>query len=89
MVTGYTQIIIHILYQLVSMNDMKLFPKMLHLNSKRNKKKVKYCFQQLNSQRYLKQAIKKYHLDREIVPIIPSDTPTIATVSEHLDSEYW
>ena len=31
---------------------------------------------------------KKYYLDREIVPI-PSDTPTIETVSEYLDSEYW
>ena len=31
---------------------------------------------------------KKYYLDREIVPI-PSDPPTIETVSEHLDSEYW
>ena len=31
---------------------------------------------------------KKYYLDREIVPI-PSDTPTIETVSEYLDSECW
>ena len=31
---------------------------------------------------------KKNYLVREIVPI-PSDTPTIETVSEHLDSEYW
>ena len=31
---------------------------------------------------------KKYYLDREIVPI-PSDPPTIETVSEYLDSEYW
>ena len=31
---------------------------------------------------------KKKYLDREIVPI-PSDTPTIETVSEHLDSAYW
>ena len=31
---------------------------------------------------------KKYYLDREIVPI-PSDTPTIETVSKYLDSEYW
>ena len=33
-------------------------------------------------------ALKKSDLDREIVPI-SSDTPTIETVSEHLDSEYW
>ena len=31
---------------------------------------------------------KKNYLDREIVPI-PSDTPTVETVSEHLDSECW
>ena len=31
---------------------------------------------------------KNYYLDRDIVPI-SSDTPTIETVSEHLDSEYW
>ena len=31
---------------------------------------------------------KKYYLDRETVPI-PSDPPTIETVSEYLDSEYW
>ena len=31
---------------------------------------------------------KKNYLDWEIVPI-PSDTPTIETVSEYLDSEYW
>ena len=31
---------------------------------------------------------KKNYLDREIVPI-PSDPPTIETVSEYLDSEYW
>ena len=38
---------------------------------------------------YLREAFKKkYYLDREIVPI-PSDTPTIETVSEYLDSEYW
>ena len=30
----------------------------------------------------------EYYLDREIVPI-PSDPPTIETVSEYLDSEYW
>ena len=28
-----------------------------------------------------------YYLDREIIPI-PSDTPTIETVSEYLDIEY-
>ena len=31
---------------------------------------------------------KEYYLDREIVPI-PSDTPTIETVSSFLDSDYW
>ena len=31
---------------------------------------------------------KKNYLDREIVPI-PSDNPTIETVSEYLESEYW
>ena len=31
---------------------------------------------------------KKNYQDREIVPI-PSDPPTIDTVSEYLDSEYW
>ena len=31
---------------------------------------------------------KKYYLVREIVPI-PSDTPTIETVSEYLDRECW
>ena len=31
---------------------------------------------------------KNYYLVREIVPI-PSDIPTIETVSEHLESEYW
>ena len=31
---------------------------------------------------------KKNYLVREIVPI-PSDIPTIKTVSEYLDSEYW
>ena len=45
------------------------------------------------SQAYLryisgKPSKKKYYQDREIVPI-PSDTPTIETVSEYLDSEYW
>ena len=30
---------------------------------------------------------KKNYLDREIIPI-PSDIPTIETVSEYLDSEY-
>jgi len=39
---------------------------------------------------YLREAFKKekYYLDREIVAI-PSDPPTIETVSEYLDSEYW
>ena len=38
---------------------------------------------------FLREAFKKkYYLDREIVPI-PSDPPTIETVSEYLDSEYW
>ena len=36
----------------------------------------------------LRDAIKRNYLDREIVPI-PSDTPTIETISEYLDSEYW
>ena len=36
----------------------------------------------------MRDAVKKKYLDREIVPI-PSDTPTIKTVSEYLDSEYW
>ena len=37
----------------------------------------------------LREAIqKKYYLDREIVPI-SSDPPTIETISEHLDIEYW
>ena len=31
---------------------------------------------------------KKYYLVREFVPI-PSDTPTIETVSEYLDRECW
>ena len=31
---------------------------------------------------------KRNYLVREIVPI-PSDTPTIETVSEHLGREYW
>ena len=40
-------------------------------------------------QRCVREAFKKkYYLDREIVPI-PSDPPTIETVSEYLDSEYW
>ena len=33
---------------------------------------------------YLRDAVKKNYLDREIVPM-PSDTPTIETVSEYLD----
>ena len=38
---------------------------------------------------YIREAFqKKYYLDREIVPI-PSDTPTIETVSEYLDKECW
>ena len=36
----------------------------------------------------LREAFKKNYLDREIVPV-PSDTPTIETISEYLDSEYW
>ena len=31
---------------------------------------------------------KKNYVDSETVPI-PSDPPTIETVSEYLDSEYW
>ena len=31
---------------------------------------------------------KKDYLDGEIVPIT-SDTPTIETINEYLDSEYW
>ena len=34
----------------------------------------------------VREALKKYYLDREIVPI-SSDTPTIGPVSEHLDRE--
>ena len=37
----------------------------------------------------LREAIqKKYYLEKVIVPI-SSDTLTIETVCEHLDSEYW
>ena len=45
-------------------------------------------FQVLFSYKLREAFKKKYYLDREIVPI-PSDTPTIETVSEYLDSEYW
>ena len=31
---------------------------------------------------------KKNYVDRETVPI-PSDPPTIETISEYLDREYW
>ena len=36
----------------------------------------------------LREGFQKNYLVREIVPI-PSDTPTIETVREYLDSEYW
>ena len=43
---------------------------------------LQYCFR-------IREALKKkYYLVREFVPI-PSDTPTIETVSEYLDSECW
>ena len=45
--------------------------------------------EQMSNASRLREALKKkYYLDREIVPI-PSDPPTIETVSEYLDSEYW
>ena len=36
----------------------------------------------------VRESFQKNYLVREIVPI-PSDIPSIQTISEYLDSEYW